>query len=92
MGLENEAKIIHESGKMERADPHQATSGQRDDYILWIDSNQEFVKGMGQQTAGMEQWVRSSVCLVRIPRMSSPCWDVHLPGSTVLIHPMGGPL
>jgi hypothetical protein len=22
---------------MERADPHQATSGQRDDYICWID-------------------------------------------------------
>lgn len=45
-----EAKIIHESGKMERADPHQATSGQRDDYILWIDSR-EFKKGMGQTGA-----------------------------------------
>lgn len=73
---------------MEKADPHQATSGQRDDYILWIDSDQEFVKGMGQQTAEMEQWVRSSVRLLSIPRMSSPCWDVHLPGSTVLIHPL----
>ena len=30
------AKLFHESGRMEKADPHQTTSGQRDDYVCWI--------------------------------------------------------
>ncbi|CAK9080021.1 unnamed protein product [Durusdinium trenchii] len=33
----DEVRKIHEDGKMEPADPHQATSGQRDDHICWID-------------------------------------------------------
>ena len=33
----DEARKFHEDGKMEPADPHQATSGQRDDYICWLD-------------------------------------------------------
>lgn len=33
----DEARSMHENGKMEPADPHQATSGQRDDYISWLD-------------------------------------------------------
>ena len=30
------AKFFHESGRMEKADSHQTTSGQRDDYVCWI--------------------------------------------------------
>lgn len=36
LGKRAKAKLFHESGRMEKADPHQATSGQRDDYVCWI--------------------------------------------------------
>ena len=36
LSLEAKAKSFHESGRMEKADPHQTTSGQRDDFVCWI--------------------------------------------------------